>query len=40
MEDILSTYYKCTHSAVSHKLKVFGHMLLRIFFSFAENVLP
>jgi hypothetical protein len=27
MEDILSTYYKCSLSAITHKLNVSGHML-------------
>jgi hypothetical protein len=26
MEDILSTYYKCPLSAITHKLNVSGHM--------------
>jgi hypothetical protein len=34
MEDILSTYYKCTLSAVTRKLDVSGHMLLWSFFRF------
>jgi hypothetical protein len=33
MEEILSTYYKCTHSDITHKLNVAGHMLIRTFFS-------
>jgi hypothetical protein len=28
MEDILSTYYKCTLSAITHKLNISGHMLI------------
>jgi hypothetical protein len=32
MEDILSIYYKCTVSAVTHKLNVSGSMLIWIFF--------
>jgi hypothetical protein len=28
MEDILSTYYKCTLSTVTHKYNFFGHMLM------------
>jgi hypothetical protein len=32
VEDILSTYCKCTLSAITHKLNVSGHMLLWIFF--------
>jgi hypothetical protein len=31
MEDILSTYYKCTHSAITHKLNVSGHVLICTF---------
>jgi hypothetical protein len=31
MEDILSIYYKCTLSAVTHKLNVSGHMLISTF---------
>jgi hypothetical protein len=31
-EVILSTYYKCTLSAITHKLNVSGHMLMCIFF--------
>jgi hypothetical protein len=34
MEDILNSYYKCTLSAVNHKLNVSGHMLIRTFFLF------
>jgi hypothetical protein len=30
--DILSTYYKCTFSAVTHKLHVSGHVLIWTFF--------
>jgi hypothetical protein len=33
IEDILSTYYKCTISAITHKLNVSGHMLIWTFFS-------
>jgi hypothetical protein len=33
MEDILSTCYKCTLTAVTHKLHVHGHMLIWTFFS-------
>jgi hypothetical protein len=29
---IFSTYYKCTLSAIAHKLNVSGHMLIRTFF--------
>jgi hypothetical protein len=32
MEDILSTYYKCTLSATTHKFIVSGHMLILTFF--------
>jgi hypothetical protein len=32
MEGILSTYYKCTLSAVTHKLNVSGHILIWTFF--------
>jgi hypothetical protein len=32
MEDILSTDYKCTLSAITNKLNVSGHMLIWIFF--------
>jgi hypothetical protein len=32
MEDILSTYYKFTLSAISDKLNVSGHMLIWVFF--------
>jgi hypothetical protein len=32
MEDILDTYYKCTFSAITHKLNVSGHMLMWTFF--------
>lgn len=32
-EDILSTYCKCTLSAISHKLSVYRHLLLCIFVS-------
>jgi hypothetical protein len=28
----LSTYYKCTLSAITHKLKVFGHIFITTFF--------
>jgi hypothetical protein len=28
MEDILNVYYKCTLSAVTHKLNVYGHVLI------------
>jgi hypothetical protein len=31
MEDILITYYKCTLSAITYKLNVFGHMLIWTF---------
>jgi hypothetical protein len=32
IEDILSTHYKSTLSAVTHKLNVSGHMLIRTLF--------
>jgi hypothetical protein len=32
MKDILSTYYKCILSAITHKLNVSGHMLVWTFF--------
>jgi hypothetical protein len=32
MEDIFSTYYKCTLSAITHKLSVSKHMLIWKFF--------
>jgi hypothetical protein len=32
MGDILSTYYKCILSAITHKLNVSGHMLICTFF--------
>lgn len=32
MVDILSTYYKCTPSAITQKLNVSGHMSICIFF--------
>jgi hypothetical protein len=32
VEDILRTYYKCTLSAITHKLNVSGHMLIWTFF--------
>jgi hypothetical protein len=28
VEDILSTYYKCTHSFIIHKLNISRHMLM------------
>jgi hypothetical protein len=31
MEDILSPYFKCTFSAITHKLNVSGHMLILTF---------
>jgi hypothetical protein len=31
MKDILSTYYKCTFSAITHKLNVSGHILISVF---------
>jgi hypothetical protein len=34
LKDILSTYYKCTLSALIHKLNVSGHMLIWTFFLF------
>jgi hypothetical protein len=34
MEDILSTYYKCTLLAITHKLNASGHMLIWTFFLF------
>jgi hypothetical protein len=33
MEDILSTYYKCTLSAINLKLNVSGYTLIWTFFS-------
>jgi hypothetical protein len=36
MEDILSTYYKCTLSAIIHKLKVSGHVSIWTFFLVSE----
>jgi hypothetical protein len=38
MEDILSTYYNCTLSAITHKLNVSGHMLIWTFFSLFLHV--
>jgi hypothetical protein len=32
MEDVLSTYCVCTLSAITHKPKVLGHMLIWTFF--------
>jgi hypothetical protein len=29
---VMSTYFKCTLSAITHKLNVFGHMILSTFF--------
>jgi hypothetical protein len=34
-EDILSTYCKCTLSAITHKLNVSGHILMSFFLVFA-----
>jgi hypothetical protein len=32
MENILSTYYKCTLPTITHRLNVSGHMLIWTFF--------
>jgi hypothetical protein len=34
LKDILSTYYKCTLSTITHKLNISGHILIRTFFFF------
>jgi hypothetical protein len=49
MEDISSTYYKCTLSGTTHKLNVSGHLLIQTFIlvlyvelapSYRKNSLP
>jgi hypothetical protein len=36
MKDILNTYYICTLYAISHKLNISGHMLIRTYFLVLE----